>query len=68
MEVEEIDPEIEMQRELIKRLYYGVGNKDESSYKYFNRGIWAEAQDFKIKIGKPIGNTLSQTDKYLRKF
>ena len=34
-EEEEIDPDMKIQREIMKKLYYGVGNKDESSYKYF---------------------------------
>lgn len=65
---QELDPEVLLSRDLLKKLYHGVGVRDESSYKFFQRGIWDKPEDFNVKIGKPIQKSLQSYDKLLRKF
>ena len=38
----------------MKKLYFGIGSNDHSSYKFFNRGIYETPEDVELKIGKPI--------------
>lgn len=57
-----------MQQDLMKKLYFGYSTKDQSSYKYFNRGVWELPENFTSKIGKPVSTSQSLDDKYLRKF
>lgn len=56
------------ERLLLNKLHFGVGHKDNTSYKFFNRGIWETPEDFTSKIGKPSKIKRNICDKFLRKF
>lgn len=58
----------ETERLLLNKLHFGVGHKDNVSYKFFNRGVWETPEDFTSKIGKPSKIKRNVCDKYLRKF
>ncbi len=51
---EEDDKYNTVEKNIIKKLFYGVGNRNGNSFKYFNRGKYeGPSDDISVKVAKP---------------
>ncbi len=44
----------EYEKQLMLKLHMGVGNRDQTSYKFYNRGVYEKVTDYTVKINKPL--------------
>ncbi len=53
----------------MRQLFTGINSKEQvSSFKYFQRGIWDDANEKDVTISKPKEKHLNDIDKLLRRF